>query len=52
MHPAIEQLSGDEEKSLAEKVKKLKDAKETARTIVAANLLRDLIALKELQEWE
>jgi hypothetical protein len=33
-------------------VKELKDTKETARTIVAANLLRDLIALKALQEGE
>jgi len=51
-YPAISELSGDEDKSLAEKVKELKDAKETARTIVAANLLRDLIALKALQEGE
>jgi hypothetical protein len=51
-YPAIEQHSGDEDKSLAEKVKELKDAKETAKTIVAANLLRDLIALKALQEGD
>ena len=51
-YPAIGELSGDEDKSLAEKVKELKDTKETAKTIVAANLLRDLIALKALQERE
>ena len=35
-YPAIGELSGDEDKSLAEKVKELKDVKETAKTIVAA----------------
>jgi hypothetical protein len=38
--------------SLVQAVKDLKDAKETAKTLVAANLLRDLIQFKALQEMK
>lgn len=50
-YPKLGDIKG-EDKSFVETVKDLKDAKETARTLVAANLLRDLIQLKALQDME
>jgi formate dehydrogenase maturation protein FdhE len=51
-YPKLGDIKGEEDKSFVETVKDLKDAKETARTLVAANLLRDLIQLKALQDME
>ncbi len=51
-YPKLSDLKGEEDKSLIGTLKDLKDAKETAKTIVAANLLRDLIQFKALQDLE
>ena len=51
-YPKLGDIKGEEDKSFVETVKDLKDAKETAKTLVGANLLRDLIQLKALQDLE
>ena len=51
-YPKLGDIKGEEDKSFVETVKDLKDAKETAKTLVAANLLRDLIQFKALQDME
>src|SRR5438093_10577801 len=49
-YPKLADVKGEDDKSFVEGLKDLKDAKETAKTMVAANLLRDLIQFKALQD--
>jgi len=51
-YPKLGDVKGEEDKSFVEGLKDLKDAKETAKTMVAANLIRDLIQFKALQDMQ
>jgi hypothetical protein len=51
-YPKLGDVKGEENKSFVEGLKDLKDAKETAKTMVAANLMRDLIQFKALQDMQ
>jgi hypothetical protein len=51
-YPKLGDVKGEEDKSFVEGLKDLKDAKETAKTMVAANLMRDLIQFKALQDMQ
>ena len=51
-YPKLAALTGAEDRDLIGTLKELKDAKETAKTIVAANILRDLIQYKALENMQ
>ena len=50
--PKLAALTGAEDRDLIGGLKDLKDPKETAKTIIAANLMRDLIQYKAIQEMQ
>ena len=51
-YPKLAALTGAEDRDLIGTLKELKDAKEAAKTIVAANILRDLIQYKALENMQ
>ena len=51
-YPKLAALTGAEDRDLIGTLKELKDAKETAKTIEAANILRDLIQYKALENMQ
>ncbi|HZL24753.1 MAG TPA: hypothetical protein VFC05_15620 [Nitrososphaeraceae archaeon] len=51
-YPKLGDVKGEEDKNFVEGLKDLKDAKETAKMMVAANLMRDLIQFKALQDMQ
>lgn len=51
-YPKLVPLTGAEDRDLIGTLKELKDAKEAAKTIVAANILRDLIQYKALEDMQ
>ena len=51
-YPKLAALTGAEDRDLIGTLKELKDAKEAAKTIVAANILRDLNQYKALEDMQ
>jgi hypothetical protein len=51
-YPKLAALTGAEDRDLIGTLKELKDVKEAAKTIVAANILRDLIQYKALENMQ
>ena len=51
-YPKLAALTGAEDRDLIGGLKDLKDPKETAKTIITANLIRDLIQYKAIQEMQ
>ena len=51
-YPKLAKLTGAEDRDLIGTLKDLKDVKEAAKTIVAANILRDLIQYKASENMQ